>query len=514
MNIKRSCGVLLHPLSLQGPWLSGTLGTEAFRFVDFLATAGVRWWQILPLGPTAYGDSPYQSPSAFAGNPYFISPEILHAQGLLTEDEVAAMRCSGSAGVDYGTLFVRSADMLHIAWQTFKKNGGKPGSVRPRAKRTGELAWTMPSAEGFEAFRASQSSWLEDYALFMAIKECHGYAPWNAWPESLHMREPAALASFAESEADRIQRIEFTQYLFHLQWSDLRAYAHGKGVGIIGDIPIFAAYDSADVWAHPELFELDAHRMPRRVAGVPPDYFTATGQLWGNPLYDWVAHERDCFAWWKARVRHALEYVDMLRIDHFRGFEAYWAVPAEADTAIGGTWEKAPGHALFSSLRESLGEVPIIAEDLGFITPEVIELRDRFGFPGMRILQFAFESDTESQDYPHTYPRQCIVYTGTHDNDTARGWFQTAAPKTRQRALAYLHGSSRTFAWDMIRGAWASPAMLAIAPMQDFLDLGSEARLNRPGTTGGWWQWRMPAQALNGRLAARIRTLTKLYFRG
>jgi 4-alpha-glucanotransferase len=371
---------------------------------------------------------------------------------------------------------------------------------------------SAPMRAAFDAFCTAESAWLDDYALFSAIKETEHYRPWNEWPNALRFRDSHALESFRLKEAARIERIKFTQWIFFSQWKALKEYANSNGVRLIGDIPIFAAGDSADVWAHRELFQLDSEGRPIYVAGVPPDYFTATGQLWGNPLYNWKVHAEDGYSWWIARVQHSLQLVDALRIDHFRGFEAYWAVPAGEATAQHGHWEKGPGHALFNALNEALGELPIIAEDLGFITPEVTELRDSLGFPGMRILQFAFESEEDSQDYPHNYPRHCIAYTGTHDNDTAMGWFAHAPRKTQRRALSYIHGSARTFAHDLIRTAWASPAMLAIAPLQDFLGLASEARMNYPGTTGRWWQWRMKEGSLTPLLARRVRKLSEIYF--
>lgn len=496
MNILRSCGILLHPLSLRDPWPCGTLGEEARAFVDFCASAGIGWWQVLPLGPTAYGDSPYQSPSAFAGNPYLIDPRPLVERGLLSPKELESYyvdTSAGTTGIDYGRLFVMNSALLDRAWQRFK--------AEPQLQ-----------AE-FELFCSTHASWLDDYALFAAIKETeHGHA-WNTWPSALRLREPKALVRFAQEHADSIGRIQFSQFLFFTQWRALREYAHAHGLKIIGDIPIFAAYDSADVWAHPELFRLDDKGAPTHVAGVPPDYFTATGQLWGNPLYDWPVHEKQGYAWWIERVRHALQLVDALRIDHFRGFEAYWAVPSGESTAEHGRWEKGPSYRLFNALKEALGELPIIAEDLGFITPEVTELRDSLGFPGMRILQFAFEPEEDNQDYPHNYPRHCIAYTGTHDNDTAMGWLSHASGPAKRRALAYMRAKDKTFSWDLIRTAWASPAMLAVAPMQDFLGLGSEARMNFPGTTAGWWRWRMNQDSLTPALARKILRLSKIYFR-
>jgi len=497
MNIPRGCGVLLHPLSLGGPWLCGTLGKEARAFVDFCAEAGIGWWQVLPLGPTAYGDSPYQSPSAFAGNPYLIDPQPLADRGLLTPKELESYRADASAGapgsIDYGRLFLMNSALMDRAWRRFK--------AQPQLQRE------------FELFCSTHAGWLDDYALFAAIKETEGYHAWNEWPSALRRKERGALVRFAQEHADAVGRIKFSQFLFFSQWHALREYAHAQRVKIIGDMPIFAAYDSADVWAHPELFRLDAEGRPTHVAGVPPDYFTATGQRWGNPLYHWPIHKKQGYAWWIERVRHTLRLVDALRIDHFRGFEAYWAVPAGEPTAEHGRWEKGPGYDFFKALKEALGELPIIAEDLGFITPEVTKLRDELGFPGMRIVQFAFESEEDNPDYPHNYPRHCIAYTGTHDNDTAAGWFLHASESAKRRALAYMRASGKTFSWDLIRTAWASPAMLAVAPMQDFLGLGSEARMNFPGTVAGWWRWRMKPEDLTGALSRKIRRLSKVYFR-
>jgi len=475
------------------------LGGEARIFVDFCANAGIGWWQVLPLGPTAYGDSPYQSPSAFAGNPYLIDPQALAESGLLSHEELETYRMAAPAEtaeyIDYARLFARNAALMDSTWLRFKENSQQDIQI------------------DFGRFCRANEAWLDDYALFAAIKETEHYRAWNEWPRELRFRENGALSRFEEQYADHIGRIKFSQFLFFSQWRSLKEYAHARGVKIIGDIPIFAAYDSADVWAHPELFRLDDEGRPTLVAGVPPDYFTATGQLWGNPLYNWSAHEKQKYAWWIERVRHSFRLVDVLRIDHFRGFEAYWAVPAGEPTAEHGRWEKGPGYGLFNALKEALGELPIIAEDLGFITPEVIDLRDTLGFPGMRILQFAFESEKDNLDYPHNYPQHCIAYTGTHDNDTALGWFAHAAASTQKRALAYMRAKGNTFSWDLIRTAWASPAMLAVAPMQDFLCLDTGARMNFPGTSGGWWRWRMKGESLSSALSRKIKKISKTYFR-
>ncbi len=537
MNIPRSSGVLLHPLSLGGPWPCGTMGDEARLFVDFCTKAHLGWWQILPLGPTAFGDSPYQSPSAFAGNPYLIDPQALEAQGLLSSKELESYRCKRANEsvlslthskhskrnsqnrlslarleaennalpslsdsleyVDYERLFATNAKLMEAAWCQFQAKF--LGRGRKAAK--------------FDQFCKENAFWLDDYALFAAIKEKEQYRPWFEWPQELRFRDHSALVQFEKDNKELICRLKFTQFLFFEQWLALRQYANSKGLKLIGDIPIFAALDSADVWAHRELFQLDEKGRPIRVAGVPPDYFTATGQLWGNPLYNWQAHEQEGYAWWIARVQHSLKLVDALRIDHFRGFEAYWAVPFGEPTAENGRWEKGPGHRLFDALKSAIGELPIIAEDLGFITPEVIELRDSLGFPGMRILQFAFELEEDNPDYPHNYPQHCIAYTGTHDNDTAMGWFAHAPLAAKKRALSYMHAKPSTFYQDIVRTAWASPAMLAIAPMQDFLGLGTEARMNFPGTTINWWRWRMNKDALSPTLARRIQRLAEIYFR-
>lgn len=495
MNFPRSAGILLHPTSLPGPYGIGTMGTEARAFIDFLRRAGVGLWQVLPLGPTGYGDSPYQSLSAFAGNPYLIDPDALFPLGLVGKDEVAASRKPNTGKVDFGRLFVEKNKLLDTAWDRFKQSG--PDRL----------------AEDFDRFTDENSYWLEDFALFSAIKESQGFAPWNKWPPGLRKRQKAALSRCAHGKGDRLGRHKFVQFLFYRQWHELRAYAKERHVKIIGDIPIFVAYDSADTWSHPELFQLDDSGAPTKVAGVPPDYFTATGQLWGNPLYDWEANRRSGYDWWIARIKSTFALVDILRIDHFRGFESYWAVPAQDSTAANGRWEQGPGIELFTAIEAELGALPIIAEDLGFMTPEVHELRDSLGLPGMKILQFAFEPAEENGDHPHNYLKNCVVYTGTHDNDTCMGWLSGAKPDAKRRALHYTKGHYKSFAWDMIQTAWASPACMAVAPVQDLLMLGSEARMNFPGRQEGYWTWRMDDDALSPRIERKLRTLTKTYFR-
>jgi 4-alpha-glucanotransferase len=529
MRFPRSSGVLLHPSSLAGPYGIGTIGPEAWKFVDFLAKAGVGLWQILPLGPTGYGDSPYQCLSSFAGNPNLIDPGLLAEAGLVSAEDLEEFKAPNTGKVDFGWLFGSRRRFLDKVWERFSRGSSgawaRPGSetAEGRADRGAEeQEGARPGGtHGFDGldfgsfrdFCADNASWLDDFALFMTIKEERGHESWDRWPEELRLRKPKALAEFSASRQELLDRHKFIQYLFFSQWRTLKAKAEAAGVRMIGDIPIFVARDSADVWAHPELFQLDAQGLPLKVAGVPPDYFTATGQLWGNPLYDWRANQAQGFAWWISRIEAALSLVDILRIDHFRGFSANWAVPALDKTAERGRWEPGPGRALFDAVQKALGELPIIAEDLGFITPEVHELRDRYGFPGMKILQFAFEPDADNPDYPHHYPRNAVVYTGTHDNDTSAGWLSSAPAETAARALAYVGGTRRNFHWNMMRTAWASPAVIAVAPFQDLLGLGSEARMNYPGTQNGWWSWRIAEGVLTPALAKKLKDLSKTFFR-
>jgi 4-alpha-glucanotransferase len=499
LKFQRSSGILLHPTSLPGSYGIGDLGLQARRFVDFLAGSGCTLWQVLPLGPTGYGDSPYQCFSAFAGNPYLISPDILLEQGLLTRDDLSAMPDWSPAEVDFGRLYTWKPGLLKKAYARFESMPG--GSLRT----------------GFDRFRLESASWLEDYALFMALKESNGGAPWNQWPEPLRARQPQALNQARKSFAASISCHAFIQFLFFSQWEALREYAHGQGLRIIGDIPIFVAMDSADVWSHPELFYLDEAGNPTVVAGVPPDYFSPTGQLWGNPLYRWEAHKETGYQWWIERVGATLKTVDIVRIDHFLGFAAYWEVPGSAKTAEKGRWAPGPGAELFEAIRQALapnaGEgLPIIAEDLGVITPAVIELRDAFNLPGMRILQFAF-SGPDNVFLPHHYVPNCVVYTGTHDNDTTLGWYQSAPPHEQDFARRYLRSDGTDFPWDLIRAGWSSVAVFALAPMQDFLKLGTGARMNFPGKLGGNWAWRMHEDGLSEELKDRIRELNRLYGR-
>jgi 4-alpha-glucanotransferase len=493
--MKRSSGVLLHPTSLPSPYGVGDFGSQAYRFVDWLASANCDVWQVLPLGPTGYGDSPYQSFSAFAGNPYLISPDELIADGLLTPADLDPLRELPASRVDFGELIPRKLTLLRSAFARYQS---QPEHL----------------SRAFDSFRAENAAWLEDYALFMALKESNGGEAWNSWDAALRAREKSALEKARKELSEIVLRYEFYQFLFFRQWHKLRAYAHERAIQIVGDIPIFVAYDSADTWAHPELFFLDAQGNPTVVAGVPPDIFSPTGQLWGNPLYNWKAHKKENYAWWLARIRSSLEIFDVLRLDHFRGFAGYYEIPAGDPTAEHGKWVKGPGKDLLKAIQKDLGakELPIIAEDLGLVTPDVIELLEAFNLPGMKILQFAF-SDPANPFLPHNYARHCVAYTGTHDNDTARGWFESAQPHEREFALRYLRADGSDFAWDLIRSVWESVAELALAPMQDLLNLSNEARMNYPSRLGGNWEWRMKADDLNDELAGKLRELNWLYAR-
>lgn len=495
MKFERAAGILLHPTSLPGPYGIGDIGPMAHRWLNFLADCGCSKWQLLPLGPTGYGDSPYQCFSAFAGNPYLISPESLLNEGLLYPEDISDLPNFPSDHVDFGALIPWKLALLDRAHQRFEE------------RASDELRTDLA------AFRQSQAAWLEDFALFMAIKEEHGGAPWVTWSPALRDREPQALDEARMRLGLSIQRQVFRQYIFFRQWGLLRAQASRLGIQIIGDIPIFVAHDSADVWAHPQHFYLDPDGRPTSVAGVPPDYFSPTGQLWGNPLYRWRAHKESGYTWWVERFRAVLTQVDIVRLDHFRGFAGYWKVSGKAKTAVKGRWVRGPGRDFLQAVRIALGSLPIIAEDLGVITPDVVKLRDGFGLPGMKILQFAFEGGPQDPFLPHNYPQNCVVYTGTHDNDTARGWYERVNDDSRAFYHRYLDRDGSQVAWDMIRACWASVAVYALAPMQDFLELDNSARMNYPGNPSGNWTWRMPEDALNEELARRIRELNYLYFR-
>jgi 4-alpha-glucanotransferase len=500
----RLSGILLHPTSLPGPYGIGELGPEAFRFLDFLAGAEQRVWQVLPLGPTGYGDSPYQCFSAFAGNPLLVSLDLLVEQGILGSDDVAGASFPENE-VDYGRVIEFKRPRLQTAYE--------------RAKGKLEVM------TDFAAFCREKAVWLDDYALFMAVKEAHANVAWTDWDADIRSRNPRALERWRRDTAEQIRSIQFAQYLFFTQWRAVKQGAHERGIEVMGDIPIFVAHDSADVWAHPDLFRLQKDGRPEVVAGVPPDYFSATGQLWGNPIYRWDEMARRGYGWWVDRFRATFEQVDRVRLDHFRGFEAFWEIPAGEKTAVKGQWVKGPGAALFEALREALGDLPIVAENLGVITPEVEALRERFGFPGMAILQFAWGSDAQGSTFiPHNYPRKLVTYTGTHDNDTTVGWWtagvgdstRSAEEVERERDFArrYMNTDGKEIHWDFIRTILASVAELAIAPLQDVLGKGREARMNLPGRPGGNWRWRYTAGELTDAARHRLQLYTQTYGRG
>lgn len=506
MSFPRSSGILLHPTSLPGKFGVGDLGSAAFAFVDFLAASGQSLWQVLPLGPTGFGDSPYQCFSAFAGNTLLISPERLVEDGLLRAEDLAIAPVFPEDQVDFGRVIEFKHALLEKAFQRFRK--GAASALRG----------------SFEQFSYQASAWLDDYALFRALKDAQGGKAWNEWQPDLKRRDAAVLAAAREHLRERVESQKFYQFLFFRQWTALKAYAHDHGIKLVGDIPIFVARDSADVWMNPNQFKLDEAGNPLVVAGVPPDYFSSTGQLWGNPIYNWDRMLADGFRWWIERVRATLYIFDIVRIDHFRGFAASWEIPGGDKTAERGQWVNVPGRELFSAIGRELGDLPIIAEDLGVITPDVEALRDDFGLPGMRILQFAFGGDPKNLDLPHNYIRNSVVYTGTHDNDTTVGWFESVAGEGSTRAaeqiererrfcLDYLNSDGKEIHWDFIRALLASVADTAIIPLQDVLGLGTKARMNMPSTTSGNWSWRYKSDALTDEIAERLRKLTRIYGR-
>ncbi len=495
MRPTRVSGVLAHPTSFPGPHGIGDLGAEAYRFVDWLALASQRLWQVMPLGPTGYGDSPYAALSAFAGNPLLISLDRLQTEGLLDDDDMAAYPTLDGWQVDYGAIIGHKAALLHRAFDRFRR--GAAGSQRG----------------DFQSFSDRERGWLDDYALFMAVKDVHEGRPWPEWPTEIRRREPEAIATWTSKLEQEIRYYKFSQFHFYRQWSDLRRYANKSGVKIVGDIPIFVAHDSADVWANQSLFRLDESGSPAVVAGVPPDPFAATGQLWGNPVFNWPAMAADGFDWWVARMRALLTLVDVIRIDHFRGFAAAWVVPADDDTAAGGRWEAGPGKSFFDTLSTAVGDVEIIVEDLGVITPDVIALRKELGLPGMKVLQFAFEEDADNPYLPHNYERCDVVYTATHDNQTTTGWFASLPHETRTAVQRYIGTDGSDIAWDLIRLALSSVADIAIISLQDIMRLGDEARMNTPGRPGGNWTWRYLPHQLHDGLAAGLGELTATYGR-
>ncbi|MBQ9237917.1 MAG: 4-alpha-glucanotransferase [Treponema sp.] len=526
MNLHRQSGILLHPTSLSGTPGIGTIGKAAYEFVDWLEKGHQTLWQILPLGPTGYGDSPYASFSTFAGNPLLIDLALLVQNGRADEKDMVPPAGMTTAGaIDYGAVVHWKLSALTRCAAYFLTHG----SARDRA--------------AYEAFKQDNADWLTTYADFMSIKQHYdavamrqgtgGARLWNVlWPEALATCDAAAVAAWESEHGEDIEQIKVVQFFFDDQWRALKSYANAKGISIIGDIPIFVAPDSADVWSCQKLFQLDARGMPCVVAGVPPDYFSATGQLWGNPLYNWDAMKADGYDWWIRRIRRTLKLTDCVRIDHFRGFESYWAIPAGSPTAVNGTWQPGPGIDLFFAIRAALGDIPVIAEDLGVITDGVRQLRDDTGFPGMKVLQFAFDPDEAGKDgmtnafLPHTYPHRCVVYTGTHDNDTLQGWLNAAPDSAVRIAAEYATGRSLsaaearalsddgTVCAGLIRAALASVADYAVIPLQDVLALGTEARMNTPNTIGGNWAWRVPPGALTDSHAAQLAFLSDLYGRG
>ena len=493
---KRQSGVLMHISSLPGKYGIGSFGQSAYDFVDFLVRTKQRYWQILPLGTTSYGDSPYQSFSAFAGNTYFIDFDILIEEGLLNEVDVKGADFGDDPRkVDYAKIFDARRPIMEKAVARFLK---------------------ADDLSDYESFVEQNAVWLEVFAEYMAIKEHFDNLAWTEWPdEAIRRRDAASLASYREKLADKLTYHRVTQYLFFKQWLRLKAYANEHHIEIVGDMPIYVAADSADVWAQPHFFKTDAVGKPTCVAGCPPDEFSETGQLWGNPIYDWEAMDKDGYAWWIERLRESFKIYDIVRIDHFRGFESYWEVPAGSETSASGKWVKGPDYKLFAAVKEALGDLNIIAEDLGFMTDEVIELRERTGFPGMKILQFAFNPDDESIDSPHLAPNNSVMYTGTHDNNTVLGWYKDEIDDaTRQYMAQYTNRKEyETVPHAMLRTIFASVSFMAIATMQDLLELDSAARMNYPSTIGGNWTWRMTAEELNPIIEGELYSLTKTYRR-
>jgi len=491
--MKRSSGILMHITSLPSPYGIGTFGKEAYEFVDFLVKAGQKYWQILPLGSTSFGDSPYQSFSAFAGNPYFIDLDFLSKEDLLQKKDYETLDFGHNPErVDYEKIFKSKMKVLKVAYNNAKNKYSK----------------------NTEIFRENNKLWLEDYALYMAVKEKFQLKPWKFWDEDIKLRKESALNTYKRELKEEIDYWVFLQYLFYKQYEELKYYANSRGIKIIGDIPIYVAEDSADTWANSNIFLLDENKTPTVVAGCPPDAFSETGQLWGNPIYDWKALEEEDYQWWIERIEASRKIYDVIRIDHFRGFESYWQIPYGEETAINGTWVKGPGIKLFNAIKKALGNVEIIAEDLGFLTEEVVNFRIESGYPGMKVLQFAFDSREESDYLPHNYEKNCVVYTGTHDNYTVNGWFKNTNKPDVDYAVRYLNLNEKEgYNWGFIRGALSSVGSLAIAQIQDYLGLEDEGRMNIPSTLGGNWQWRVKKEALTEDLAEKINKITKLYGR-
>ena len=493
----RGAGILMHIASLPGKYGIGSFGKEAYKFADFLNKSDIRYWQLLPIGQTSYGDSPYQCFSAFAGNPYFIDYDMLRDQGILKEEDYKCEKYGNDEeAIDYGLIFKVKNKVLKKAYANYKK-----------AKGLKEFK------ENLEIFKEENSVWLEDYALYMAVKNHFKLVGWCKWDDDIRKREPEAIQRYKEKLSDEIEYWCFIQYLFFSQWNELKMYINSLDIKIIGDIPIYVAEDSVDAWSNHENFKMDKElSVPKFVAGCPPDMFSETGQLWGNPIYDWSYMKKDKYSWWRLRIKESLKIYDVLRIDHFRGFEAYWQIPYADETAINGKWIKGPGMDLFNAIKEELGDVNIIAEDLGYQTDSLVEFLQETGYPGMKVLQFAFGGGDGSNLFlPHNYDRNCIAYTGTHDNDTFLGWYtETGSPEEAAEAKNYLSlNNEEGNNWGFIKGVWNSVADIAIAPLQDFLNLGNETRINLPSTMTGNWQWRAKKNSYNNELANKIKNITR-----
>lgn len=494
--MKRSSGIICHITSLPGEYGIGTLGKQAFEFVDFLLQTGQKLWQILPLGPTGYGDSPYQCFSAYAGNPLLISLEQLRKDAWLSIAELDTSTEFNNEKVDFGKLIKHKIPLLKKAFERFETSVESIDKVK------------------FQDFCLRNEKWLNDFALFMALKSHFGGVAWVNWDSDIRLRKENALTQYTNELKDEINFHKFIQYIFFKQWLELKSYANNNGIKIIGDIPIYISSDSADAWTHSDLFMFDKERQPIEVAGVPPDYFSETGQLWGNPIFNWKKLKETNFAWWIERIKANQTLFDIIRIDHFRGFEAYWSIPFGEETAINGHWVKAPGKELYETIKKELGDIEIIAEDLGVITPEVEDLRDQFNLPGMKILQFANYSNGNDEYLPHNYPKNCVVYTGTHDNDTTISWYKNLDESEKEKVNNYLLSDGNKMNWSLLRAAWSSVADIAIAPLQDILGLDSEGRMNTPGVAAGNWNWRF----LDGDLKKiinedKLKKLTELFGR-
>jgi 4-alpha-glucanotransferase len=491
----RASGILLPVASLPSKYGIGAFSKSAYRFIDQLRAAGQKYWQILPLGPTGYGDSPYQSFSTFAGNPYFIDLETLADEGYLTKEECEAYDFGDNDRyIDYEKIYLSRFKVLRIAYERSQIEGnGK-----------------------FLEFISDNAYWLDDYALYMSVKNHFACRSWSEWDRDIRMREQSAIEDYRKKCADEIRFYQFQQFEFVEQWLKLKAYANKNGIKIIGDMPIYVAFDSADAWSYPELFQFDENRRPINVAGCPPDAFSATGQLWGNPLYNWDYHRKTSYVWWLQRIAYCFKLYDVVRVDHFRGFDEYYSIPYGLPTAENGKWEKGPGYDIFKKLNEQMGSLNIIAEDLGYLTESVLELVKRTGYPGMKVLEFAFDSREESDYSPHNYDKNCVVYTGTHDNETIVDWYKNLNPRDKQLAKDYLDigdENEEEIHWKFIRLALGSVANLAVIPIQDYLGLGNEARINKPSTLGDNWKWRLLEGEITGELIEKIRRITKVYGR-